>query len=320
MSSLHEALDQYLALRRGLGSELLRPGQLLRRFVEFLEVQGARYITRSLALRWACSVRGEPATWAARLGHVRRFAAWLSAIDSRSEVPPAGLLPYRVHRKPPYVYSDGELERLVRAAARLPSYAGRRSYRGMRGIAFSTLYGLLAATGMRVSEALGLDDQDVDLRTGILCIRRTKFGKSRFIPVHESTRRALARYVHRRDELVPLRPTAAFLVSDRGRRLGECAARYNFAKVSRQVGLRRSAGGYRHGRGPRIHDMRHRFAARRLIEWYRVGVDVEREIPRLATYLGHVHVNETYWYLEAVPELLQLATKRLQRSTPEARP
>lgn len=314
MIALHKAVDDYLVLRRSLGTELAEGGRALRRFVEFLESRGARHVTRELALRWATSASAAPATWAARLGHVRRFAAWFSSIDSRTEIPPAGLLPYRIHRKPPYVYSDNDIERLVKAAAKLPSYSGRRAYRGMRGVAFAALYGLLAATGMRVSEALALDDEDVDLRAGILRIRRTKFGKSRFIPVHESTRRALARYVRRRDELLPRRPTTAFLVSDRGRRLGECAARYNFAKVSRQVGLRRPAGGYRHGRGPRIHDMRHRFAARRLIEWYRVGLDVEREIPRLATYLGHVHVNETYWYLQAVPELLQLATERLQQS------
>jgi len=311
MISLHRALDEYLALRRGLGTELAGPGLALRRFVEFLQRQDAHHVTRELALRWAVSAGAEPATWAARLGHVRRFATWLSTIDSRTEVPPAELLPYRVHRKPPYIYSDEEIERLVRAAAKLPSPLG------MRGVAFATLYGLLAATGMRVSEALGLDDEDVDLHAGVLRVRRTKFGKSRFIPVHESTRRALARYVHRRDQLLPRRPTNAFLVSDGGRRLGECAARHNFAKVSLQLGLRkRPAGGRRHGRGPRLHDMRHRFAAQRLIEWYRAGLDVEREIPRLATYLGHVHVNETYWYLQAVPELLQLATERLQQSGP----
>jgi integrase len=190
----------------------------------------------------------------------------------------------------------------------------------MRGVAFATLYGLLAATGMRVGEALALDDEDVDLHAGILRVRWTKFGKSRFIPVHESTCRALTRYVHHRGERFPRRLTAAFFVSDRGCRLGECAARFNFAKVSHQVGLRRSVGRYRHGRGPRLHDMRHRFAAKRLVEWYRAGLDVEREIPKLATYLGHVHVNETYWYLEAVPELLQLATERLQRSQPEVAP
>jgi integrase len=220
-------------------------------------------------------------------------------------------LPYRLHRKPPYIYRDDEVARLVRAAAQLPSA------RGLRGLSCATLFGLLSATGMQVSEALALDDADVDLAAGILRVRRTKFGKSRLIPVHESTHRALASYARRRDEILRHRPTDAFLVSDRGTRFSGCAARYNFAKVSRQVGLRRPAGGHRHGRGPRLHDMRHRFAAKRLVEWYRAGLDVEREIPRLATYLGHVHVNETYWYIEAVPELLQLATERLERSRPE---
>lgn len=309
MSRLRKALAEYLALRRGLGTEMVRPGAALDRFVEFLEGEGASHVTRELALRWAVKpVGAQPATKAARLGHVRRFASWLSTRDARTEVPPAKLLPYRVLRKPPYIYSDDEIERLVRAAARLPSS------QGLRGLSCAMLFGLLAATGLRLSEAIALDEADVDLTAGILLVRRTKFGKSRFIPVHESTRRALALYARRRDEMRPSRATCAFLVSDRGTRFGQCAARYNFAKVSRAVGLRRSAGGHRHGRGPRLHDMRHRFAAKRLVEWYRAGLDVEREIPRLATYLGHVHVNETYWYIEAVPELLQLATKRLMRA------
>ncbi len=315
MSSLPAALDEYLALRRSLGTELALPGLALRRFVEFLEREKASRITRELALRWALMPAGAlPSTWAARLGHVRRFAGWLSTIDPRTEVPPLKLLPYRYCRRPPYVYSDAEVEKLVRAAAQLPSS------RGLRGLSCATLFGLLAATGLRLSEAIALDDGDVDLAAGILSIRRTKFGKSRFIPIHESTRKALAHYVRRRDGILPSRPTDAFFISDCGTRLGQCAARYNFAKVSRQVGLRRSAGGYRHGKGPRLHDMRHRFAAKRLVEWYQAGFDVEREIPRLATYLGHVHVNETYWYIEAVPELLQLATNRLMRSQREVRP
>lgn len=314
MSPLRKALAEYLALRRGLGTEMLRAGAALHRFVEFLECEGASHVTRELALRWAIEPAGaQPATKAARLGHVRRFASWLSTRDARTEVPPAKLLPYRVLRRPPYIYGDEEIERLVRAAARLPSS------QGLRGLSCATLFGLLAATGLRLSEAIALDEADVDLTAGILHVRRTKFGKSRFIPVHESARRALARYVLRRDQILPCRPTNAFLVSDRGVRLGQCAARYNFAKVSRAVGLRRSAGGHRHGRGPRLHDMRHRFAAKRLVEWYRAGLDVEREIPKLATYLGHVHVNETYWYIEAVPELLQLATKRLMRARREVR-
>jgi integrase len=314
MSPLRKALVEYLALRRGLGTELVGPGAALHRFVEFLECERASHVTRELALRWAVEpAQALPSTKAARLGHVRRFASWLSTRDALTEIPPAKLLPYRVLRKPPYIYSDKEIERLVRAASRLPSS------HGVRGLTCATLFALLAATGLRLSEAIALDEADVDLSAGILHVRRTKFGKSRFIPLHESARRALARYARQRDEVLPCRPTNAFLVLDRGTRLGKCAARYNFAKVSREVGLRRSAGGYRHGRGPRLHDLRHRFAAKRLVEWYRAGLDVEREIPKLATYLGHVHVNETYWYIEAVPELLQLATKRLMRARRQVR-
>jgi integrase len=162
---------------------------------------------------------------------------------------------------------------------------------------------------MRVNEALGLDPKDVDLKVGILHIRRTKFGKSRYVPIHFSTVAALKKYTETRDRFVPAPLTPAFFISEKGRRITEWMARYTFAKVSQQVGLRAGAKG--HGHGPRLQDMRHRFAAYTLIHWYRAGLDVERELPKLSTYLGHVHVNDTYWYLEAVPELLQLATDRL---------
>lgn len=314
MTTLRKALSEYLTLRRGLGAALFRPGIALSHFVDFLEREEAAYITRDLALRWSIEPSdARPATWSARLSYVRGFARWLSAIDPRTEVPPLKLLPFRARRRAPYIYSDDEVRALVLAARRL------ESFRGLRSLSCATLIGLLAATGMRLSEALALDDADVDLGAGVLLIRRTKFGKSRFIPLHESARRELTKYLRRRNELLPQRPTDAFLVIDRGTRLGECAARYNFAKVSRAVGLRPATRDYRHGRGPRLHDLRHRFAAKRLVEWYRAGLDVEREIPRLATYLGHVHVNETYWYIEAVPELLQLATKRLTRVRREVR-
>lgn len=170
---------------------------------------------------------------------------------------------------------------------------------------------------MRASEALSLDRQDVDLQARILTIRRTKFGKSRFVPLHPSTGDVLAAYARHRDQVVPVPTTPGFFVSERGTRISGCMARHTFAKVSREVGLRAAVKGRRRGRGPRLHDMRHRFAVRTLIDWYRAGLDVEREIPKLATYLGHVHVNDTYWYLEAVPELLALVTERLRNSYKE---
>ena len=305
MSALHDALESYLAVRRGLGSELRSPGALLRRFVEFLDREEATVITTELALRWATEPgNATPATWAQRLAHVRRFAAWLNTEDSRTEVPPRGLLPGRYRRRPPYIYSDEEVERIVSEAVRLPSPLG------MRGLTYSTLFGLLAATGMRHGEALTLDRDDVDLQGGVLAIRRAKFGKSRFVPIHDSTCGALQRYARQRDLCLPGSTSPAFLLSERGTRITQCSARYNFAIVSRAVGLRPPGPRRLHGRGPRLQDMRHRLAVKTLIRWYREGRDVERELPKLSTFLGHVHVADTYWYIEAVPELLQLATER----------
>ncbi|HEY4659195.1 MAG TPA: tyrosine-type recombinase/integrase [Gemmatimonadaceae bacterium] len=172
---------------------------------------------------------------------------------------------------------------------------------------------------MRLGEAVALDRDDVDLRAGILAVRRAKFGKSRFVPLHESARRALREHAQQRDLLLPRPASPAFLLSERGTRVTQCSARYNFAVVSRTIGLRPPARGHRHGRGPRLHDMRHRLAARTLVRWYREGRDVERELPKLSTYLGHVHVADTYWYIEAVPELLQLATERATGLRKEAR-
>jgi integrase len=181
---------------------------------------------------------------------------------------------------------------------------------------YVTLIGLLSAAGLRPGEALALDVGDVDLQSGILAIRESKFGKSRFVPVEDSTRAALARYAKQRNELCSRRATEAFLVSERGKRLHGSAARRTFARMSCVIGLRTPTGCRRTGRGPRLQDFRHSFATRRLIEWYRAGLDVARELPKLATYLGHVDVAHTYWYIEAVPELLKLATERLEGHQP----
>jgi integrase/recombinase XerD len=308
MSKLRDALQEYLQLRRNLGCKLRCPGTTLRNFVSFAEHANASHITIDLALRWVQQPRQvQPATRASRLGMVRRFAIWLSASDPRTEVPPAGLLPHRYERKRPYIYSDAEIAKLVRAANQIPSPTG------LKGRTYATIFGLLAVTGMRISEALAIDRDDVNLEEGILTIRRTKFGKSRLVAIHESTRRILMDYARARDRLIRRPVVAAFFLSEDGHRVTGWSARYNFANVSRQVGLRPPRiGGRRHGHGPRLHDMRHRFAVSTLLHWYRAGIDVEPEIPKLATYLGHVHVNETYWYLEAVPELLALAAARLE--------
>jgi integrase len=317
MSELRESLEEYLTIRRSLGFILTKPARDLRNFVDFAEGEGAPYITTELALRWVQQATTvQPATRAVRLATVRRFAAWRSATDCRTQVPPEGLLPHRYRRKPPYIYSDHEISRIVLAAGELTSPKGLRAH------TYSTLFGLLAVTGMRVSEVLSLDRRDVDLEASILTIRRTKFGKTRLVPVHPSTRDTLRSYVLRRDKAVPVSLTPGFFVSERGTRITGCSTRYTFAMVSREIGLRspvKVKGRRRHGHGPRLHDMRHRFAVRTLIDSYRAGLDVEREIPKLATYLGHVHIHDTYWYLEAVPELLALASERLLDQHEEVR-
>ena len=306
MSALHEALTQYVALRRALGTKLQEPARALGYFLDFLESEGSEFITTELALRWAMQPqRVQRATWARRLGMVRKFASWLNTVDPRHQVPPRRLLAARRRRNQPHIFTPQEIARLMKEAARLESSTG------LRALTYTTLLGLLAATGLRPGEALALNQSDVDLQSGILAIRQSKFGKSRFVPLEDSTRSALARYAQRRQQLCPQPATDAFFLSERGQRLQGCAARRTFARLSCAIGLRAPTGNKQIGRGPRLQDFRHCFATRRLIEWYRAGLDVGREMPKLATYLGHVDAGHTFWYLEAVPELLQLATERL---------
>ena len=284
MTTMREGVVEYLALRRSLGFTLRKVEWMLGQFLQFVEAEGAEFITTELAVRWArLPAQSLTATWSARLSAVRLFAAWWSATEPRTEVPPLGLFPGRYHRKAPYIYSDAEIEAIVRTAEQLPSR------KGLRGPTYATIYGLLAATGMRISEVIALDVGDIDLRQGVITIRRTKFGKSRLLPLHASTVAALDRYARHRDGLVK-RTCEAFFLAENGDRISQWGTRYNFAQVSRKVGLR-SPGG-RHGHGPRIHDMRHRFAVRTLIAWYRAGLDAERELPRLSTYLGQLRCGQ----------------------------
>ncbi len=308
MTGLRQALDEYLALRRALGFKLRRTGQVLPCFVRFLEGEGADFITTELALRWAqADPEASSVTHADRLATVRRFAAWRSAEDRRTEIPAWRLLPRRYQRPVPYIYSPQEVESLVSTALSLPSD------RGLRGCTHSTLFGLLAVTGMRIGEAVALDRDDVDLQAEVLIVRVGKGGKSRLVPIDATTNDVLGRYSEKRDDTLPRVNTPAFFVSERGRRVSAWSAEKNFITVSHSIGLRAPTVDGRRGRGPRLHDLRHRFAVSTLIGWYRAGADVDREIPKLATYLGHETPDQVYWYLQAVPELLDLAAHRSQR-------
>ena len=305
MKSLRDALPEYLAIRRALGTQLKEAGVSLNHFLDFMEAEGAEVITLQITLRWAMLPADvQRATWARRLGHVRGFAAWRHSFDPRTEVPPDRMLSARRQRNPPHIYTEQEVLALMAGAASLPK--GK-----IRPWTYRTFLGLMASTGLRPGEALALDLKDVDLQTGILTIRETKFGKTRFVPLSESTQAALAEYAGRRESLCRRIRTEAFFLTPRGNRLRAESARRTLAELSCAIGLRQPQKGRRLGRGPRLQDFRHTFATMRMIEWYRAGLDVSRELPKLSTYLGHVELCHTYWYLQAIPELLQLAASRL---------
>lgn len=304
MSDLRNAMEEYLALRRALGFQLVLAGAALHRFVSFLEKEGVSVVTTKLALRWATQPRlPNPTQWANRLCIVRRFALYRSMSDPRTEIPPLGLIPYHYSRKTPYLYSDAEIIQILKAAKKLPSTTG------FRAETYSTLFGLLAVTGMRMSEGIHLNLEDVDLSRGLITINRTKFGKSRIVPVHPSTQRKLQKYIRRRATYYPVTTTKRFFISEHGTPLTTGTVRQTFIAISRQIGLRWP----QESHGPRLHDLRHRFAVKILNDWYRADVDAERNLPKLATYLGHTHVSSTYWYLTATPELLHRVAKKLDR-------
>lgn len=305
MSRLRQGVEEYLKMRRSLGFQLRQYDTLLRDFVSFLELEGTSHITNELSIRWAklpCKAR--PMWWALRLSKMRGFARYWSAMDPRTEVPPLGLIPPRYQRRQPYIYADEEVTLLMEAARELAPANGLQPW------TYSTMFGLLAATGVRLCEALALNRDEIDWTQGVLGIHQTKFGKSRLIPIHESTLIALEQYAHRRDQIHSTPSTISFFLSSRGTRLTQWSVRKTFVKLSHQIGLRSATD--RHG--PHLHDFRHRFAVKTLLGWYRAGVEVERHMPLLSTYLGHTHVAHTYWYLSAVPELLALASARREQT------
>lgn len=305
MNTLREAVEEYLIMRRGLGFKLQDAGKGLLDFVAFMEKCQASYITQQLALTWAQQTStAQPTHWARRLSFVRGFARHRSATDSRTQIPPEGLLPYRPKRARPYLYTDDEVNSLLRAALNM------HCINDLRPLAYNCLFGLLSVSGMRLGEARNLELKDVDLKTGLLTIRGAKFGKSRLVPLHASTLNVLANYITRRECFFGKRPVSSYLfVSSLGNRLDVGDIHRTFYSLSRQIGLR----GPTDSHGPRLHDFRHRFAVTTLLRWYRAGEDAEQRLPILSAYLGHVHVSDTFWYLSAWPELMKEAMLRLER-------
>jgi integrase/recombinase XerD len=301
MSALSQAVEDYLAVRRSLGCKLAENGRLLPDFVAYLEAAGASTVTTELAVAWATQPKDStPVWWARRLAMVRGFARHLQALDPDTEVPPLGVLPHRCRRVAPYLYSDADIAALMAAARALRS--------PQRAATYESLVGLLAVTGMRLGEAVRLDRDHVDFDEGIVTIWNSKFHRSRAIPLHPDTVDALRRYATLRDEFCPHPKAPSFFLSTTGTRLDSGGIRHVFPRLVRDAGLEQPG-----RRRPRAHDLRHSFAVRTLLGWYRAGVNVDARMPLLSTYLGHSHPENTYWYLSAVPELLFLASERLER-------
>ena len=303
MNTLTAAINDYVEMRQGLGFKLVQVEGLLKSFATFMDTQGQSWVTTELTLQWALQpTGGQPAFWAKRLSAVRGFARYRSATDARTEIPDQGLLPNRPRRAKPHLYTEDEIANLLAAASALKSDSG------LRAQTHYCLFGLLAVTGLRISEAIGLERQDVDLQQGWLTVRGAKFGKSRLIAIHPSTRGVLERYVKARDAHFKTPVAANFLVSEQGKSLSGSTVRETFRQLSVQIGLRAPED----RTGPRLHDLRHRFATETLLRWYRSGEDIERRLPALSTFLGHSRTSDTYWYISACPELMGEAARRLE--------
>lgn len=297
----------YLALRRRLGHRLADAERVLDCFVVYLDVVGVDTITLETALEFILDPDLDPTSSnpSRRLQAVRGFARYLAGIDPATEIPPAGIVSYRPPRRVPYLFSDDEISQLMATAAR--STRSRQ-----RAVMLKTLIGLLAVTGMRVGEALRLEDFDIDVDEAAITIRATKFGKSRQVPVTEDTIAALQACMKVRDETLPSRRCPNVFVSKAGTPAAYSGFGLTFREVISATGI-----GQDHATRPRVHDLRHSFAVRTLIGWHRCGVDVAAMLPRLSTYLGHREPRYTYRYLTGTPELLSHAAALLEANQAE---
>jgi integrase len=301
MNPLRPAASDYLVMRRALGFKLDREQKLLPQFADFVAQRGEQHLSTDAALAWATLPAGGAAWWSSRLRIARGFAIYMNAIDPAHEVPAPDLLPSPPHRATPYLYDEQQIAALLAAAGTLRT--------PLRVATFQTLLGLLAVTGMRIGEVTGLDCQDFDARNGCLLVRGAKFGKSRELALHPSTQVALRRYLRRADRPPAAPNTSALLITSVGTRLRVNDAQRTFATLRCRAGIQARSASCR----PRLHDLRHSFAVATVLDAYHHEEDVGRRLALLATYLGHVSPDSTYWYLSAAPELMQLAAGRLQR-------
>ncbi|MEK7231954.1 MAG: tyrosine-type recombinase/integrase [Pseudomonadota bacterium] len=316
LTSLQARVERYLVERRRLGFSARSQAYALRSFARHVQAVSHRGpLTVEVMADWArrdSHGSSDPLTWARRLKLLRSFLRWLQQFEPRTEVPDDAIFGRLPERQAPHIYSEREIVDLLAAARRLGPTPG------LRGVVFETLFGLIASTGMRISEALSLHNEDVDLKYGMLTIHQTKFGKSRQVPMHLSTVQALCRYRWMR-ELAgeSAQENSPFFVGTRGRRRGLPLSTHQVDRVF--AGLREQLGWHNRGthHAPRIHDLRHSFVVRRIVLWQAQGIDIDQAMLSLSTYVGHAMVTNTYWYLSAVPELMALAAGRFESFMPQ---
>jgi len=302
--TMQAQVETYLAMRRSMGFDLRIEGRQLLAFARYVDETGHRGpLTVAMAVQWAQqSQRATRLTWARRIQLLRPFMQYCAQFDPETEIVPSGLFGPVHRRLVPHIYTEAEISALLAAAALLPTRTGLR----LRPSTYVTLFGLLACTGLRISEALALTPTDVDLQRAALTVRETKFRKSRLVPVHPTTVAALMQYAKARRQRVSDQHIETFLISDRGTPLDDRTVHYTFAKLRARLAWI-GRGGYA---WPRIHDLRHSWICHALVRAYQQQQSVDQVIDVLSTYVGHTGVSDTYWYVTAIPELLALAGQR----------
>jgi integrase len=314
MSTMQSHAENYLNERRQLGFGLRSAGYAVRSFAHYVDSLGLQEpLTVEVMADWARRDRGnsnKPVTWARRLRKLRPFARYLQQFEPNTEIPDDTTFGRSGQRLAPHIYDDQEIVDLLTATRRLGPIPG------LRGATYEALFGLIASTGLRVSEAVHLRDADVDLKSGMLIVRQTKFAKSRRVPLHPSTMDALRHYRTLRNSHVEITEETPFFVSTRGRRRGSELGLRQVHRVF--IGLRDQLSWSNRGAhgGPRIHDLRHTFIVRRVMLWHAHGVDVDQAMLALSTYVGHAMVTNTYWYLTGVPELMAVAAAKFESFLP----
>ena len=301
-------VQRYLAERRALGYALAAPGTELMRFARYADARNHRGpLTEDLIVGWAREhvKRTTEVTAARRLEIVRPFAAYYRQFEPTTEIPPVGALGRGHRRLVPHIYTDEEVVQLLQATTRLTPR------NGLRPLTYRTLFGLIAAAGLRLSEALNLTNSDVDLDAGSITVRQTKFRKSRCLPLHSSVAQALSRYRQSRDQCLDTRADAPFFASSSGAALPKGTVDKVFRRLRPHLDW--------HARGdyplPRLHDLRHAFAVRRLQRWREEGQSIDQAMFWLCTYLGHTKISDTYWYITGIPELMDTIGARFERFT-----